>query len=74
MPYNYGALLESQLGGQLSPDVINQIAQRAAERGAGRGIVAGSPNANAAYLAAIGKTSYDVQQAGQRAFEEQQRI
>ena len=73
MPYNYNALVESQLRGELPQDVINQIAQRAAERGVATGMPT-APVGNAAYLSAIGRNSLQLQQAGQKAFEEQQRI
>ena len=73
MPFNYGALVESQLRGQLPPDVINQIAQRAAERGISTGVY-GGPQANAAYLAAIGSNSVEQQLRGQKAYEAQQQI
>lgn len=50
----------SNLAGQLPPDVIRQMQIRAAERGIG----APGPNANAAYLAAIGRNSLDLQNLG----------
>lgn len=50
------ANIEAGLRGELNQDVINQIAQRAAERGIGTGI-SGSPSANAALLGALGQTS-----------------
>ncbi len=50
----------SNLAGQLPPDVIRQMQIRAAERG----IAAPGPNANAAYLAAIGRNSLDLQNLG----------
>lgn len=45
--------------GQLPQDVINQIMQQAAERGISTG-TSGSPNANGAYLRALGLTSLGV--------------
>lgn len=59
------ANIQSQLSGQLPADVVNQIAQAAAERGVAGG-VSGSPNDTAAYLKALGLTSYDMTQAGQQ--------
>ena len=47
------------LSGQVPDDVVNQILQRAAERGIATGSP-GSPNANAAYLRALGLTSLDL--------------
>lgn len=52
-----------QLKGQLPQDVINQIGQQAAERGIAGGSP-GSPNANAAYLRALGLNSLQMQQQG----------
>lgn len=67
----YGALtaassgnIMSNLKGQLPPDVINLIAQQAAERGIATGSP-GSPNSDAAYLRALGLTSLDLQQKGE---------
>ena len=60
-----GANTQSQLEGQVSSDVVNQILQNAAERG----IMTGSPgsaNANAAMLRALGLTSLGLQQTGQQ--------
>jgi hypothetical protein len=51
--------------GILPPDVVNQMLQQAAERGVSTG-APGSPNANAAYLAAIGKTSLDLETMGEQ--------
>lgn len=73
MAFDYSGLVESQLRGQLPPDVINQIAQRAAERGVATGSP-GGPGANAAYLAAIGRSSLDLVGQGQKAYEAQQQI
>lgn len=56
----------ANLAGQVPLDVQNQIAQAAAERGAGRGLGAGAPNVNAALLAALGKTSLGQQQLGEQ--------
>lgn len=58
------ANIASQLSGELPADVVNQIAQAAAERGVGGGF-SGSPNDTAAYLKALGLTSYDMTQQGQ---------
>ena len=53
----------SMLKGELPNDVISQIAQGAAERGIGGGNP-GSPNANAAYLRALGLSSLDLTNQG----------
>jgi len=53
----------SQLRGEIPRDVINQIQQAGAERGIATGMP-GSPNANAAYLRALGLTSIGQQQTG----------
>jgi len=53
----------SMLNGELPQDVINQISQQSAERGVGGG-QAGGPNANAAYLRALGLNSLDVMGQG----------
>lgn len=58
------ANIASQLSGELPADVVNQLAQAAAERGVAGGI-SGSPNDTAAYLKALGLTSYDMTQQGQ---------
>lgn len=58
------ANIANQLSGQLPADVVNQLAQAAAERGVAGGI-SGSPNDTAAYLKALGLTSYDMTQQGQ---------
>ena len=52
-----------QLSGQLPQDVISQIQQQAAERGIATG-TSGGPNANAAYLKALGLNSLQMQQQG----------
>lgn len=52
-----------ELSGQVPSDVINQIIQSSAERGV---ITGGGPNANAAYLRALGLTSLGMQQQGQK--------
>ncbi len=54
----------SALGGQLPNDVVAQLSQQAAERGAGLGI-AGSPNANASLLRSLGLTSLGLIGQGQ---------
>lgn len=53
----------SELQGQLPPDVIQQIAQQAAERGISGG-TPGSPNSGAAYLRALGLNSLQLTQTG----------
>jgi hypothetical protein len=53
----------AQLKGQLPTDVINQIGQQAAERGVSTGSP-GSPNANSAYLRALGLNSQQQMQQG----------
>lgn len=58
-----GALINQQLKGELPQDVINMIGQQAAERGISIG-APGSPNANTAYLRALGLTSLGQQQQG----------
>ncbi len=55
------------LGGKLPQDVINQIAQQAAERGV-EGGHPNDPNANAAYLRALGLNSLQAQQTGQNQY------
>lgn len=54
---------QQMLEGQLPQDVIGQIGQQAAERGIGGGNP-GSPNANAAYLRALGLNSLDMMGQG----------
>lgn len=53
----------AELQGHLPPDVIAQLAQRAAERGVATGSPE-SPNSTAAYLRALGLTSLDLTQRG----------
>jgi hypothetical protein len=55
--------IQSDLAGQVSPDVINLLGQQAAERGVGFG--AGAPNSNAALLRSLGLTSMGLQAQGQ---------
>src|SRR6185369_7213231 len=55
----------SNLSGQLPQGVVNQIAQRSAERGISSGGAPDSPNLNAAYLRSLGLTSLDQQKTGQ---------
>jgi hypothetical protein len=55
------------LSGAIPQDVKNRIAQSAAERGVATGM-SGSGNANSALLAALGKTSLDMQQQGEQNF------
>jgi hypothetical protein len=59
------ANIQSDLMGQVSPDVWNQLQQGGAERGISMGSP-GSPNSNAALLAALGKTSMGLQAQGQQ--------
>ena len=54
----------AQLRGEVPQDVRNLISQAGAERGVMGGQAAGSPNANAAWLRALGLTSIGQQQAG----------
>ena len=54
----------NNLQGIVSPDVTNQLAQMAAQRGVGFG--AGAPNTNAALLSALGQTSMGLQNLGQQ--------
>lgn len=56
--------------GKLGEDVIGALWQAGAERGLGRGAAEIDPNANAAYLRALGLTSYDVQQRAVPMFTE----
>jgi hypothetical protein len=60
----------SNLAGMLPPDVINQMQIAAAERGVATGSP-GGPGANAAYLAALGRSSLDLQTLGDRQLTEQ---
>ncbi len=53
----------AELSGQVPSDVINQIIQSSAERGV---LTGGGPNANAAYLRALGLTSIGQQNAGEQ--------
>ena len=71
---NYQALLGqasgnalSNLRGTLPADVVRNLQQAGAERGTSIGSP-GSPNANAAYLRALGLTSLGLQQTGQQQF------
>lgn len=56
----------SNLAGQLPQDVVNQLAQQAAQRGVLTGGAPDSPNLNAAYLSSIGRNSLQQQQLGQQ--------
>lgn len=58
---NVGGLLR----GEVPPDVLQQIQQAGAERGVATGSP-GSPNANAAWLRALGLTSLGLQQEGSK--------
>jgi hypothetical protein len=53
----------SEVAGQLPPDVIRLLGQQAAERGVSTG-TSGSPDSNAAYLQALGLTSLDLSNTG----------
>lgn len=53
----------SNLKGEVAPDVISELLQGAAERGISTG---GGPNANAAYLRALGLTSLGLQKTGEQ--------
>ena len=55
----------SELAGQVPQDVMQILQQQAAERGVSSGVGADSPNANSAYLKALGLTSLQQQQTGQ---------
>jgi hypothetical protein len=54
---------QQMLQGQLPQDVVNQISTRAAERGIAGGSP-GGPNANAAYLSALGLNSLQMMNQG----------
>jgi len=56
--------ISDELAGNVSDSTWNQLAQRAAERGASMGGGVDSPNANAALLAALGQTSEQQQALG----------
>lgn len=73
MPFDYNALVESQLQGQLSQGTLNRIAQSAAERGVGRGVI-GGPQVNSAYAALTGIEAEQQVARGQKAYEAQQQI
>lgn len=71
----YGANLAQQsanisdlLAGKISPSTINNMATAAAERGI---TVGGGPNANAAYLRALGLTTEGLQAQGAQQFAQQ---
>lgn len=61
-------LASTWMKGQLSPDVIANMATAGAERGVAMGSP-GSPNANAAYLRALGLSSQGLQQQGLQDYE-----
>lgn len=54
----------ADLRGEIDPDTLRLMQQQAAERGVSR-VGAGSPNESAAYLQALGLTSYARKKAGQ---------
>lgn len=54
--------------GELPADVVYQLGQAAAERGATVGAAPGSPNTNTAYLKALGLNSLQAQQTGLNQF------
>lgn len=60
---NIGSLMK----GEIPADVLYQIGQQSAERGVGQG-VGGSQFANSEYLRALGLTSLDLQQQGEKDF------
>ena len=60
----------SYLQGQVPQDVTDQIIQRGGERGVAMGSP-GSPNANAAWLRALGLTSLGLQQQGSQQFSQE---
>lgn len=57
--------INRMLHGELPQDVVSMLAQSSAERGVATGSP-GSPNANAAYLRALGLTSLQEQQQGEQ--------
>jgi hypothetical protein len=57
--------IQNDLSGIVSPDVWNQIEQAGAERGVATGSP-GGPGANAAILAALGRTSMGLEAQGQQ--------
>ncbi len=58
--------IASELAGQPSASTIRLLQQQAAERGVATGVGGDSPNATAAYLQALGLTSEQLQETGQR--------
>ena len=56
--------IKSELAGEVNPDVIRLLQRQGAERGISVG--SDSPNANTAYLQALGLTSMNLQQQGQK--------
>lgn len=64
---NIGANIGAETKGQLPADVLAQIQQQAAERGVATG-TGGSQNDNAAYLRALGLSSLDMTNLGQKNF------
>lgn len=57
------------LSGRVPGDVIAQLAQHAAEIGAGSGMGPMGPNTNAGYLKALGLTSLGMKQQGQQSLD-----
>lgn len=60
------ANIGQELSGQVPSDVTALLQQQAAERGVATGVGPTSPNANAAYLRALGLTSLQQEQMGQQ--------
>lgn len=58
--------IQSELAGNVDPSTIRLMQQQAAERGVATGVGPTSPNSNASYLQALGLTSQQLQQQGQR--------
>lgn len=58
--------IAANLAGQVPQDVVNQIAQQAAERGTATGLGTNAPNSNAALLRALGLSSLGQTQLGEQ--------
>ena len=61
--FQRGQVTNQMLKGQVPDDVLAQLSQSGAERGIATGS-SGSPNANSAWLRALGLTSIDLQEKG----------